>query len=710
MSEAFAPREAEDAPKFVLAEAGTGIGKTLGYIAPASLWAERNQAPVWISTFTRHLQRQVEAELCRLYPEPAERRRRAVVRKGRENYLCLLNYEEAAVAAANRNTAAVIPLGLIARWAEVSADGDLQGGDLPGWISELFGPATLPELADRRGECIYAACPHWRRCFIEHNVRRARTADLVVANHALVMAHAAWGGFDESGVPLRIVFDEGHRLLDAADSAFAVELSGTTMAELRRWLLGPEGGRSGSRGRGRGLAARVGDLLGEADALPKALEEALDAARALPAPGWRGRLSGMGTAVAMFAPAPAEALLAAMARAVIARAGDAGDSPEADLWPVSAELIEAGRVLSGELATLSRPLAALATGFAKRLTTEAETLGEPLRLRLEAMSRVLSRRALAPLSAWREMLLLLARPAPEPDLRPEQICLLRLDRRGGSLRDAALLSHWLDPMVPFAATLVRPSHGLLVTSATLCDVGLADRERAWRAAEARTGAAHLAHPALRVSVQSPFDYQAQTRAFVVTDLEPGNIASLAAACRALFLAAGGGALGLFTAIRRLRCVYPLLAPALEAAGIPLYAQHVDPMDNATLVEIFRAEEESCLLGTDAMRDGVDVPGRALRLVVFEKVPWARPDILHRERRRHLAQGAADTYDERIARSSLRQAFGRLIRAASDHGCFVLLDRRTPSRLLSAFPEGVVVRRAGLAETAAEVRRFLRNPD
>ncbi|MGH7083096.1 MAG: helicase C-terminal domain-containing protein, partial [Acetobacteraceae bacterium] len=447
-----------------------------------------------------------------------------------------------------------------------------------------------------------------------------------------------------------------------------------------------------------------------AEELPKALEETLDAARALPAPGWRGRLSGIGTAPAMFAPAPAEALLAAMARAVIARSGDVGDSPETDLWPVSGELAEAGRVLTGELAKISRPLAALARGFATRLATEAETLGEPLRLRLEAMSRVLARRALQPLSAWREMLLLLARPAPEPDLRPQQICLLRLDRRGGAIRDAALFSHWLDPMVPFAATLVRPSHGLLVTSATLCDVGLADRESAWRAAEARTGAAHLAHPALRVSVQSPFDYQAQTRAFVVTDLEPGNIASLAAACRALFLAAGGGALGLFTAIRRLRAVHPLLAPALEAAGIPLYAQHVDPMDNATLVEIFRAEEESCLLGTDAMRDGVDVPGRALRLVVFEKVPWARPDILHRERRRYLAGDAADTYDERIARSSLRQAFGRLIRAASDHGCFVLLDRRTPSRLLSAFPEGVAVRRAGLAETVAEVRRFLRDRD
>jgi ATP-dependent DNA helicase DinG len=107
-----------------------------------------------------------------------------------------------------------------------------------------------------------------------------------------------------------------------------------------------------------------------------------------------------------------------------------------------------------------------------------------------------------------------------------------------------------------------------------------------------------------------------------------------------------------------------------------------------------------------MRDGVDVPGRALRLVVFEKTPWARPDILHRERRVHLSNGDPKGYDDRIARLRLRQAFGRLIRRATDKGVFVLLDRQTPSRLLSAFPPGVSVQRVGLAEAVAQTRAFL----
>ena len=115
---AFAPREVRGDPHLVLAEAGTGTGKTLGYLAPASVWAEKNKGAVWISTFTRHLQRQIDSELERLIPDPTERRRRIVVRKGRENYLCLLNLEDAvSTASSGFMNQQVIPLGLIARWA-----------------------------------------------------------------------------------------------------------------------------------------------------------------------------------------------------------------------------------------------------------------------------------------------------------------------------------------------------------------------------------------------------------------------------------------------------------------------------------------------------------------------------------------------------------------------------------------------------------------
>lgn len=717
---AFAPRTQPDSTQLVLAEAGTGTGKTLGYIAPASLWAERNAAPVWISTFTRHLQRQIDGELTRLFPQRAERRRRVVVRKGRENYLCLLNLEEASNSAlGGASPGALVPLGLIARWAAATADGDLQGGDLPGWFADLFGSGVTATLADRRGECIHSACPHWRTCFVEHTIRRARSADIVVANHALVMAQAAqhwnWGeGIDGAAVPLRYVFDEGHHLFDAADGAFAAEFSGFEAAELRRWLLGAEGARS----RARGLRRRVEDLVAERSELTTQLDAILSAARALPAPGWTVRLAEetvpelAGTEPGR--PNPSEVFLRLLRQQVLARSAgetDAGFSLECDLHPLHPKLSDAADTLARALRRLAEPLETLIARLLARLEDEADDLEEPARLRIEAVSRSLRRRALDRVRAWLAMIGALAEPPREPGVRPDHVMFLRLARReGGAERgrdvDVGLHRHWLDPTLPFCATLARPAHGVLITSATLRDSGEVDAEAAWESAEARVGANHLALPAIRVSVGSPFDYATQTRAFVVTDVQPGDIGALAAAYRALFLAAGGGALGLFTAIRRLRAVAARIAPDLEVRGVPLLAQHVDAMDNATLVDVFRSEQESCLLGTDAMRDGVDVPGRALRLVVFERVPWPRPDILHRERRIHLSGGDPKGYDDREARFRLRQGFGRLIRAADDRGVFVLLDRQTPSRLLTALPAGVTPRRVGLAEAVAETRAFL----
>jgi ATP-dependent DNA helicase DinG len=118
-----------------------------------------------------------------------------------------------------------------------------------------------------------------------------------------------------------------------------------------------------------------------------------------------------------------------------------------------------------------------------------------------------------------------------------------------------------------------------------------------------------------------------------------------------------------------------------------------------LVDIFRDDPHASLLGTDALRDGIDVPGASLRLAVLEAVPWPRPDILHRARR--LA-GGGSAYDDQIIRARLAQAFGRLVRSKSDHGVFIVLSPAFPSRLLSAFPEGTSVLRMGLDAAIGEV--------
>ena len=683
---AFAPRTVQAAPNVALAEAGTGIGKTLGYLAPASLWAEAADAPVWLSTYTKALQRQLDAETARLYPDPAVKRRRAVVRKGRENYLCLLNLEDA-VQGGFMGRAAVFAQ-LASRWARFTRDGDMVGGDFPGWLPTLFQRAALTSLTDRRGECVYAGCPHYRTCFIEKATRASAGADLVIANHALVMINAVRGRAEGQGVQ-RVVFDEGHHLFDAADSTFALHLTGAEAIELRRWLIGPEGR---SRGRRRGLTARLSDLLAYDDEGAAALEVALEAARALPSDGWLARLAEG------LPDGPIERLLLAVRAQVHARAeqADSGYGLETEVANVLPAVIEAAVEASAAMERLLRPLAVLEGRLAALIEDAPDWLDVGARARVEGALAGLKLRQMT-LAAWIGLLARLGGPAD-----PDFIDWFALDRFEGSERGVGIHRHWLDPTRPFAKAVLEPAHGVLVTSATLRSRG-AEVADHWRDTELRTGATHLALPPQRFAADSPFDYAKQARVLVVTDVKRGDIPGLAGAYRALIEASGGGALGLFTAIARLRAVHARIADPLAHAGLPLFAQHVDPIDTGTLVDIFRADPHASLLGTDALRDGVDVPGQSLRLVVMEGVPWPRPTVLHAARRAAFG-GAA--YDDLVTIGRLAQAFGRLIRRATDRGVFVLLGPAVPSRLIAAFPSGVRVERVGLAEAVKTVREML----
>ena len=678
---AFDPRRIEGHPNMLLAEAGTGIGKTLGYLAPASLWAEKAEGAVWISTFTKALQRQLDRESERLFPDARERKAKVVIRKGRENYLCLLNLEDALQGGfAGR---AAIFAQLTARWAGYTKDGDMVGGDMPGWLPTLFRRAGATALTDRRGECVYAGCPHYRKCFIERSARASQDADLVIANHALVMVNAARGR-DAGNAPSRIVFDEGHHLFDAADSTFATALTGQETIELRRWLIGPEGK---ARGRRRGLAARLMDVASYDEAGGAVLEAAIQAAGLLTGDGWLQRI-GEGIAFG-----PLEKLFASVRGTVYARASaqDAGYGIETEMAELDGDIVAAASPALEAMELLLRPLMALGKRLEAVLEDAPDWLDGSARARIEGAIGGLTWRTQS-LSAWIALAARIGGPAD-----PDFVDWLAVERIDGREFDIGLHRRWLDPTRPLAEAVLKPAHNVIVTSATLR--GAED----WAAAEARTGACHLENAAQHFAANSPFDYAANSDVLIVTDLKRGDPAQLAGAYARLIEAAGGGTLGLFTAIQRLKAVHARIADRLARIGLPLYAQHVDPIDTGTLVDIFRDDPRASLLGTDALRDGVDVPGHSLRLVVMEGVPWPRPNVLHAARR---AAGGGSAYDDRVVRARLAQAFGRLIRRAEDRGTFVLLSAATPSRLLNAFPPGVTIRRVGIAEAIERVRSGL----
>ena len=691
VSAAFAPKIEVDNPNVVIAEAGTGVGKTLGYIAPASIWADKNGGTVWLSTYTRNLQRQIDNELSRLHPDSQIKARRVVIRKGRENYLCLLNLEEA-VGQIPTRPASAIGVGLLARWAAVTRSGDIASGDFPSWLVDLVGYRDTLALADRRGECIYSSCSHYTKCFIERNIRQARRADLVVANHALIMAQATLGGLDADHVPTRLVFDEGHHLFDSSDIAFSAKLSGLQSFELRRWLLGDE---AGGRSRSRGLKGRIEDLISADVKTAETYELLRDAAQCLPHTGWITRLESRDQPHGQM-----ESFLSLVRRQVYSYAKNPKIpyDLEANTHPTIEGLKDAAVSLEGALSDLSQPMKDLNSRLLYLLDSETDNFDTQTRQRIDAACRGLIRRSENEIDIWRAMLKALN------DVMPENfIDWFSVERSKNRDNDIGMYRHWVDPTIPFSEYVVRPAHGVVITSATLRDSS-GDNENDWKNAEKVTGTAHLEAPAIRANIPSPFNYPIQTKVFIVNDVNRTNNDQIASAYRELFLSSNGGALGLFTAISRLRVVHSKIAIPLEQSGLSLLAQHVDGIDTASLIEIFRSEINSCILGTDAIRDGVDIPGDALRLVVFDRIPWPRPTILHRARRNAFDGNA---YDDRIARLRLKQAYGRLIRRDTDRGIFVILDSRTPTRLLTAFPEGVEIKRVGLAEAVRGTRDFLK---
>jgi ATP-dependent DNA helicase DinG len=690
MTSAFRPIEEAGMPNAVLAEAGTGVGKTLGYLAPASAWAQKNKGSVWVSTYTKNLQRQINQELDKIYPNADLKESKVAIRKGRENYLCLLNLEEAAAGAAlAKHTNVAISMGIMARWAAATRDGDLSGGDFPGWLTGLLGFQHTRGLADRRGECIYSACDHYHRCYIEKSVRKARHAEIVVANHALVMIQTADSGAD-SDLPGHYIFDEGHHLFDAADSAYAGHLTALETFEMRRWIRGNEGG---NKSRARGLKRRAEEMVANEPELQIKLQDILEHSRILTSEGWATRLKDGNPKDAC------EEFIYAVYKQVMARA-DGRDGPyslETETKPLAEGVLPAALKLKSALEMIYRPMLELANGLRKKLNDQADTLSADDRKRLDAIISSLGLKGLT-LTAWMSMLDTLQ----QSDMLEQFVDWMEINRIDGRAVDVGLYRHWVDPMVPFAASMRPHAHGVAVTSATLRD-GTHDPDENWKVARDLSGFTHMTPNIHQESFESPFDYPARTKVFVINDVRKDDLDQVSSAYRTLFEASGGGALGLFTAISRLRAVHDKIAPSLEDKGLHLYAQHVDAMDNGTLVDIFRDDMNACLLGTDAVRDGVDVPGDSLRLIVFDRVPWPRPTYLHKARREAFGK---KQYDERITRLKLKQAFGRLIRRAGDRGVFVMMDSMLPSRLHGAFPPGVEVQKVGLAEAAAEIQKFL----
>jgi ATP-dependent DNA helicase DinG len=668
VAETWRNQPTADGVSTALLEAPTGTGKTLGYLAAAVEASQTLDEQIWVSTYTKNLQKQIEQTLDRLPVKVSY-----AIRKGRENYLCLNKFEDAARKGQDKL------IGFVARWLQATKHGDVMSGDFPRWLPVLLQSAPISSLTDKQGECLFSACPHYRKCFIEKSIQKGREADVVIANHALTI-YAGRSGMRNgpSPLPRLAVFDEAHHLFDAADQAFAVFISGRELRELSGWI--GQNSQDGIMGRVEKYGAHLpGQLLGEY------VQKVASYAGELPQEGWLKRIqSGQELTLSeRFLSA-----LLAYARGVVPHQG-AGHAVEAPLPPDAATqaLIREMEIWQDGLNKALGKLEDYLLACCEEIADDAADIAQ----RLTGVCRAISMRLEHQLRPWHGLLAAAGGSGQFVDwveVVPGQ----------NGLFDVGLKRHWVNPMVPFSTGIMDNMGAVAMTSATL---RASDAASGWVMAQKLCGILKPDAAALEAFPQV-LDYKNQAIALIVTDVDWNNSAVLAKAMSTLFAASKGGGLGLFTSIRRLKESYPSIYDAMARRNISLFAQHIDPLDNGSLVEMFSQDENSCLLGTDAMRQGVDVPGRSLRLVVYDKVPRAVPSLLFKAR----VDAFGNVYRQDVTRRAIRQAFGRLVRSQHDRGVFVILDGRTNSAELQGIPQGVKVQRVTLHEAAQTVQRFL----
>lgn len=670
-----------DKTNIALLQAPTGIGKTFGYLAPSLVFAKQNNIPVWISTFTKNLQQQVQESLAEFDDV------KVALRKGRQNYLCLLKAQHLFDKEKSYFN------GFIALWIAESKDGDIISGDFPQWLFSMHSKRPA-EYVDTDNSCIYSACPHFKKCFIEKSIQKANVADIVVSNHALTTIEGVVNFTEPSKLPPVVIFDESHDLFHAVDDAFSSFLSATQLKDFTDFL--------GLRNK-KGLMQRLAEVLQylpSDEGIGENMSKIASLGEHMPYNDWFLRLP-KNKELPVDEKNISQNFINLLYKTVLLQnlesnynnmqadvkhlfADELKDSKALDLIPEAKSMLELLEEIKKNLSIIVDRIDILV----ERYCLNSDESGEALRheRKLRGLQNSIKVKMQYSIEHWVQAL----------KMQEKQYFTTFLElsmSKDEKVYDVGVKRHYTNPMVPFANKVLSHVQSVNLTSATMNDIPI-KKDEDWKTALKLTGAQYVQSKNLNLhQAQSPFDYKKQAKVLIISDVDYKNKSELARAFAKLFLANKGHSLGLFTAISRLSSTYTYVKSKLKEQSINLYAQHMQNLDVTTLVDIFKEDTSSCLIGTDALKQGVDVPGESLSLVVCDKLPRPVPTILMNAREKSFGKG----YRNLVTRMSLKQAFGRLIRTVNDDGIFVLLDPRINRSELKAFPEDVEIITLSLAE-------------
>jgi ATP-dependent DNA helicase DinG len=634
--------------RILFCEAGTGTGKTLAYLVPALLSGKK----VIVSTATRALQEQIFQRDLPLIEEALGLSFPVALMKGLSNYVCRRRLAEFRASPESQRPMYARSLDALASFLEDSESGDF--AELAGMAEDDPVRAEVASSSDTR---LGASCQFFDECFVTNMRREAERARLVVVNHHLFFADLALRGPHPGRVLPdydAVIFDEAHQLEDIATEFFGMRVS-------RR---------------------RLDRLLADAE-------------RALRAAGASDPLFGGDAALRSVS--AVEVSADAFFHALAAAAGkDERVTLERDIF-------------SGEVAASWHALDSALEGLSAATEMARGRLAAP------------SLRGPRPASTLPEALEISSRRSEDTRAALSQVVEGSAGRvtwleRGN--KNMTLASSPVDLSVLFRERIFETVPAVVLTSATLSTATRAlSSERAPRTADeiddvertsesersvksafgyfrARYGVLDARIEVSELVVPSPFDFEKNALLYTPRDLPAPNAPGFAerAAERVAELVAitGGGAFVLTTSHRTLQLLARLLPAKL--GGKRLLVQGTRP--KAVLTQAFRADGNAILLATQSFWEGVDVPGRALRLVVLEKIPFAVPtDPVMVARGRELEAAGENPFMKLsvpAAAIALKQGFGRLIRTQRDVGIVALLDDRVHRRgygklILGALP-------------------------
>ncbi|MDR0553907.1 MAG: ATP-dependent DNA helicase DinG [Treponema sp.] len=669
----------------IAAEAGTGVGKSFAYLLPAVSWALDNDERIVISTATITLQQQLFEKDIPLVTAALNKKIKAVLIKGRGNYLCRRRLDDA-LREPSLDEEENEEIDSIARWTETTKTG--ARSDLPFMPTET----SWARICSEADLCMGMRCPERDRCFVMLLRKECADARLLVVNHHLLFAdlsaRQSGAGYDNTVVLppyTRVILDEAHTIEGAATSFFSHDFS--------RLGIYRQMGRLYRKRRMKqmGLLLRLAPLIGGASALSGdvLVDAAAEMIRKI-----RDYADVLDSAALEFCAAEGAFRLVASKEERIA-------------------------------AVLIPPLLDLRKGIS--------SLAEIIR---EALENVHPDKADDP-TVWEvkgilrrfEAIGTVCTAFVEYQKRTGEVMWLEHHRErntsggtsGGNTGENSRRD-WvqffvtpIDVAPSLREALFEPNKTVICVSATLT---VADSFAYW---SGRSGFGQaLLDDAVREprtgQFPSPFPYARSVLLAVPQDAplpdEESYRGFVDQAVLHLVKTAGGSALILFTSYDALRSAYAIAAPVLETQGIRCLKQGDD--DRSRLLASFLTDETSVLFATDSFWEGVDAPGNTLRLVILCRLPFRAPnDPVFEARCEALEKRGGRAFMELSlpeAVMKFKQGFGRLMRRSSDHGVVAVLDGRVlRKRYGEYFLRSLPETRTTFAEFAAvlgEVDRFL----